>query len=175
MRPPEYYNVNANLVDGATWILGVADAVDGWGEGLKEILDSYCALNQVRCSLHELLLLESLDLTRRRLELNAAYGLAALVYLSPTLNELIVTDNHFGDLGVAAIFSALGANSRSRLSGLYLARTGAGEQSRRALHTMLESTTRLKKLDLRGNTELDAAARLELDENCAHHGIKLIL
>ena len=99
-KPPVYYNVNSHLVDGAAWVLGVADAVEGWGSGLSQVLDEYCAMNRETVRLGSLLLLESLDLTNRRMDLTAAYGIAALVYLSPTLTEVIVSSNNFGDAGL---------------------------------------------------------------------------
>jgi hypothetical protein len=166
MKEPAYYNVNANLVDGATWVLGVADAVEGWGDGLAEVLDNYCALNREQARLGQLLLLESLDLTNRKLELNAAHGLAALLYLSPTLTELIVPSNYFGDAGVAAIATALGANAQSRLQGLFLKGTHAGERAGRALMQMAEHNTSLTKIDLRGNGDIDIETRQALQRVC---------
>lgn len=166
MKEPAHYNVNAHLVDGATWVLGVADAVEGWGDGLAEVLDNYCAFNREQVRLGKLLLLESLDLTDRKLELNAAHGLAALLYLSPTLTELIVPKNTFGDAGVAAIATALGANDHSRLQGLYLQSTHAGERAGRALLQMLEHNTSLTKLHLHGNHDIDADTRQNLRRVC---------
>ena len=165
-KPADYYNDNDNLVDGATYVAGVASALESWGEGLQEVLDSYCAMNKCRASLAELLSIDTLDLTRRNLSPSAAYGLAALVYLSPTITDLLVPDNHFGDAGVAAIASAVGANPHSRLRELFLARTGAGERSGRALVQMVQSNTSILRMDLRGNGELDEEARRLLVHAC---------
>ena len=130
-------------------------------------------MNRETVRLGQLLLSESLDLTNRRMELVAAYGIAALLYLSPTLMEVIVSSNNFGDAGVAAIATALGANGNSRLQGLYLKNTHAGERAGRALMQMVESNVSLTKLDLRGNMELDGETRQALLQACEKKNIRL--
>jgi hypothetical protein len=155
-KPPEHYNVNANLVDGTTWVLGVADTLDMWGVGLQEVLDHVRAMygghrHGKPMQLAELLQQESIDLSNRDLSLTAAYGLAALVYLSPSLTELIASSNALGDAGVAAIATALEANPASALSSLHFAHCGAGERAGKALISMLEANLSLQRLDLRTN------------------------
>lgn len=172
-KPPVYYNVNSHLVDGAAWVLGVADAVEGWGSGLSQVLDEYCAMNRETVRLGSLLLLESLDLTNRRMDLTAAYGIAALVYLSPTLTEVIVSSNNFGDAGVAAIATAAGANPNSRLQSLFLNNTHAGERASRALLQMVQTNRSLTKLSLRQNGELDGETRQALARACEGRGLNL--
>ena len=67
---------------------------------------------------------------------------------------------------MAAIASAVGANPQSRLSELFLARTGAGERSGRALVQMVQNNTSILRMDLRGNGELDEEARRLLMNAC---------
>ena len=95
---------------------------------------------QRRFTLAELLSEPSIDFsTRRTLGPLAAYGLSALVFLSPCLEDLTARENHLGDAGVAAIASALDAAPHSRLASLHLAKTGAGARAAKAVCAMLES------------------------------------
>ena len=168
-KPPEHYNVNANLVNEADSLLTTADAVAGWGSGLGEVLDTFCALNSTSASIADLLTLESLDLTKRTLGTNACHGLSALVVLSTTLTELIVADNQLGDQGIAAIATALSGNAHTVLSALHLSRTHAGERAAKALLQMLATNTSLNKLDLRNNPDIDAEMRDKLEKACRAH------
>ena len=179
-EPPEFYNVNANLVDGAAMVLGVAEAVEGWGDGLQLVLDEFCALNKARYTLADLLALDSLDLSRRKIGVEAAYGVAALVYLSASLREVILADNRLGDSGVAAIATALSAKGRaSGMKDLVLTRTGAGVRAGRALLELVRSPdTTLTRLVLTSNPELEADARQELEHAGAQRKgapLKLVL
>ena len=178
-KPPEHYNVNANLVDEAGGVLNVADAVAGWGDGLQELLDDYCALNNTRASLVDLFSLESLQANPKRLTtLNAAYGIAALIVLSTALTELIVDQNQLGDTGVAAIAAAIGGSEHTILSDLFLAHTGAGERAAKALVKMLATNRSLKRLNIRGNPDIlnDAELVEKLERACFEHNppVKLI-
>ena len=65
-----------------------------------------------------------------------------------------------------AIATALGANDHSRLQGLYLQSTHAGERAGRALLQMLEHNTSLTKLHLHGNHDIDADTRQNLRRVC---------
>ena len=100
-------------------------------------------------------------------------GIAALVYLSPTLTEVIVSSNNFGDAGVAAIATAVGANPNSRLQSLFLNNTHAGERASRALLQMVQSNRSLTKLSLRQNGELDGETRQALARACSDRGLNL--
>ena len=64
----------------------VLEFLEGWGDGLLEVHSTYCAMNQMRVPHEELFTIDSLDLAHRNLETKAAYGLAAVVYLSTNLS-----------------------------------------------------------------------------------------
>ena len=150
-RTPEFYNVNAHLGETINEAVVVAGSVERGGAGLDEVLSSWSAQEHERKDLHMLLRANQLDLTKRQLDLNAAYGFAALIFLSDSLEELILTDNPLGDDGVTAIAMALAAKPRSRLHTLTLNLTNAGEHSVHALETVIETASNLSKLDLRQN------------------------
>ena len=161
-------------------VLGVAEAVEGWGEGLQQVLDEFCALNKARYTISDLLSVDSLDLSRRKLETEAAYGIAALVYLSPSIREIILNDNRLGDSGVAAIATALTAKgSSSRLKDLVLTKTGAGLRAGKALLDLVMSPeATLNRLVLTSNPELEADARHALERACQQREgapLKLVL
>ena len=102
-----------------------------------------------------------LHLPKRSLELTAAYGLAAVVFLSPALVELNITRNHVGDAGVAAIVTAVWANSATRLQALLIDHTGSGVRTGKALAEMLATNTSLTHLDVRGNPGLSEPGKVE--------------
>ena len=153
------------------WVLGAASSLEGWGEGLQEILAEWCALNKSnRISLGEVLLgTPALTLAGRKLSPKAAAGIAAVVYLSPTLTMLDVHDNHqLGDAGVAAIATALAANPRSKLNDLHLANTGAGLRAAKALELMFGANTTLARVHLGRNAGLDQEERRTMEELAGH-------
>ena len=153
---PEHFNDNQKLLDATSDALGIANSVAGWGSGLHELLLDWQALNMERNSLEGLLTTAELDLSNRKLELNAAYGAAGLVIFNPHLTNLILVNNPLGDAGVAAIASALAASPQSRLEELTLQHTHAGERAAKALVTMLEANKSLDKLNVSRNPDLEA-------------------
>ena len=179
-RPPEFYNVNSHLVDTATALAGTAEALEKWGDGLQQVLHEWSASYGVQKDLGQLLLASHLDFAYRGhggggLDGEAAYGLAALVFLSTSLEELSVLQQHLGDAGVAAIAAALAANPTSRLKKLHLAQTGAGERAGKAILAMLSSNTSLTQLHLNGNKELPHEVKKQIEQACHQRALKLHL
>jgi len=168
-KSPDYFNVNKNLVNETGAVLGVADAVEAWGDGLYNLHAEWCAMNKESIPLDMLLREESFEMVGRWKEADVigAYGLAALVSLSTCLTELIVNNNNLGDVGVAAIAAALGINEHSTVTRLSLSRTHAGERAGKALVAMLEGgSAPLEFLDVRGNPELVGDAKSNLEHAC---------
>ena len=165
-RQADFYNVNSNLGLAIDEAVTVADAVDGWSDGLVELLSNWSAMDREQKSFGMLLATPSLDLTRRDLDLTAAYGLAATVYLSDNLRELILMDNPLTDAGAAAIGTALAAKPSSPLASLHLNGTGAGERTARVLAGLIQSNRTLTELRLQRNPNLDSDAKALLQEAC---------
>jgi len=162
-RAPEFYNVNSNLLVAIDEAVGAADAVDWWSEGVDELLDTWSAMEREQKSVPMLLAAQSLDISRRNLELTAAYGVAATICMSDRLTDLILQDNPLTDAGVAAIGTALAAKPLPVLSALTLGNTGAGERAARVFAGLIESQPSLTKLNLTRNATLDQASKTMLE------------
>jgi len=157
---PAHYNVNFHLSGAIDDAIGVADMVDGWGKGLRELCDAWQAFEKERKSYRQLFVAQDFEMPPRyHLGCDAAYGVGALVSLSTSLQRLVLSNNQLTDVGVAAIGMALASARSSQLAALYLSNTGAGERAARAMVAVLQGETRLKTLDLRSNSNLDEDAK----------------
>jgi len=147
----DHYNDNSKLLVAIDEAVGVANAVDGWSEGMVSVLGNWSGQEKERKTAYMLLNTPTLELPHRGLDVSAAFGLAATLYLSDTLTEINVGDNPLTDAGVAAIGMALSAKPLPVLRELTLSNTGAGERAALVMTALIETHPTLRKLNLRQN------------------------